>query len=317
MAMIEKTIQPVPDSTSGADLQAIVQVVCDSVQSEHTRRAYSRALREFMAWYQQEGDPVLSKSTVQRYLATRRAQGMGAGAYNQARSAIVRLVREAVDNQAMPEQVAAGIERIEGLKMRGVRLGNWLTKEQAGKLVNTPDIKTLKGIRDRAILAVLAGTGIRRTELCSLTFDQLSQREGRWVIVDLVGKGGKMRSVPVPSWAKACVDAWALAAGISSGLVFRRINKGDRIAGESLTPQAVYYLVENYSRQAFGEDGIIQPHDLRRTFAQLARKGGSPIEQISLTLGHSSTQVTERYLGTQLDLTDAACDRLGIRINGE
>lgn len=298
-------------------INAIVQVVCDGVQSAHTRRAYSRALREFIAWwYEQPGVRVLNKSTVQRYLSARRAEGMGAGAYNQARSAIMRLVREAVDNQVLPEQIAAGIERIEGIKRQGVRLGNWLLREQAEMLIKTLDISTLKGLRDRAILAVLIGTGIRRTELCSLTFAHLAQREGRWVIVDMLGKGDKMRSVPVPSWVKACVDAWAQAAGISSGFVFRRINKGDNLAGESLTPQAVYYLVEQYSLEAFGEDGIIQPHDLRRTFAQLARKGGAPIEQISLALGHSSIQTTERYLGAQLDLSDAACDRLGVHING-
>lgn len=269
-----------------------------------------------MAWYQQQGAPVLSKSTVQRYLAARRAEGMGAGAYNQARSAIVRLVREAADNQAMPEQVAASIERIEGIKQKGERLGNWLSKEQAEQLIKTPDISTLKGLRDRAILAVLIGTGIRRTELCSLMFAHIAQREGRWVIVDLVGKGSKMRSVPVPSWVKACVDAWAQSAGINTCFIFRRINKGDDIAGDSITPQAIYYLVEAYSREAFGEDGVIQPHDLRRTFAQLARKGAAPIEQISLALGHSSIQTTERYLGAQLDLSDAACDRIGVHING-
>lgn len=309
-------IQTVSEQLSSEQIEAIIEVVCNSVQSEHTRRAYSRALREFMAWYQQQGAPVLSKSTVQRYLAARRAEGMGAGAYNQARSAIVRLVREAADNQAMPEQVAASIERIEGIKQKGERLGNWLSKEQAEQLIKTPDISTLKGLRDRAILAVLIGTGIRRTELCSLMFAHIAQREGRWVIVDLVGKGSKMRSVPVPSWVKACVDAWAQAAGISSGFIFRRINKGDDIAGDSITPQAIYYLVEAYSREAFGEDGVIQPHDLRRTFAQLARKGAAPIEQISLALGHSSIQTTERYLGAQLDLSDAACDRIGVHING-
>lgn len=315
--MSDKTaIQTIPMSLSAAQLDVIIQVVCDAVQSEHTQRAYTRALREFVAWYQQQGEPGLSKYTVQRYLAARRSQGMGVGAYNQSRSAIMRLVREAVDNQAMDEQTAQGIERIESLKRTGVRLGNWLTREQAEQLIKAPDTTTLKGLRDRAILAVLIGTGIRRTELCSLTFAHLAQREGRWVIVDMIGKGSKVRSVPVPSWAKACLDAWAQAAGISSGLIFRRINRGDNIAGESITEQAVYYLCEQYSREVFGEDGVIQPHDLRRTFAQLARKGGAAIEQISLSLGHSSTLTTERYLGTQLDLSDAACDKLGLHING-
>jgi len=59
----------------------------------------------------------------------------------------------------------------------------------------------------------------------------------------------------------------------------------------------------------------IAPHDLRRTFAKLAHKGGSPIDQIQLSLGHDSIQTTEKYLGVEQDLTDAPCDHLSLRIS--
>ena len=304
------------EGMSVAQMDAIITTICNSVQSEHTQRAYARALHGFLAWYQDRGYPGLSKAVVQAYLSERRAEGMGIGAYNQARSAIMRLVREAVDNLALSNEVASGIERISSLKFEGDRMGNWLTLEQAELLIKTPDITTLKGMRDRAILAVLIGTGIRRTELASLKFEHIAQRDGRWVIVDLIGKGSKVRSVPMPSWCKGAIDAWATAAGISSGLVFRHINRGDKLASDSISAQAVYYLCEQYSREAFGDQGVIQPHDLRRTFAQLSRKGGAQLEQIQLALGHSSIQTTERYLGTKLDLEDAACDRLGVHVNG-
>jgi site-specific recombinase XerD len=317
MSMSNQTaIQTASDGIGSEQLEVIISTVCNAVQSQHTRRAYARALRDFMAWYQEQHQPSLSKAVVQSYLAERRAEGMGVGSYNQARSAIMRLVREAVDNQALSSEIATGIEHISSLKRNGVRMGNWLSKEQAELLIKIPDVSTLKGLRDRAILALLIGTGIRRTELTSLTFEHLAQREGRWVIVDMLGKGDKIRSVPMPSWCKGTIDAWAQSAGISSGLIFRAINKGDRIAGDSITAQAIYYLCEQYSREAFGEDGIIQPHDLRRTFAHLSRSGGAQIEQISLALGHASITTTERYLGTKLDLVDAACDRLNLHING-
>ena len=58
----------------------------------------------------------------------------------------------------------------------------------------------------------------------------------------------------------------------------------------------------------------VRPHDLRRTFAKLAHKGGAPIDQIQLSLGHSSIQTTERYLGVDQDLTTAPCDVLGLRL---
>jgi integrase len=123
-----------------------------------------------------------------------------------------------------------------------------------------------------------------------------------------------VRSVPMPSWAKATFDAWVQSAGINSGRVFRPVHKGGFIDGDSVTPQAVHDAVKTYLAQM----GInAAPHDLRRTFAKLARKGGSSLEQIQLSLGHASIVTTERYLGIAQDLTDAPCDRLGLNISGD
>ena len=74
-------------------------------------------------------------------------------------------------------------------------MGNWLSALQAQTLLNAPDITTLKGLRDRAILAVLLGCGLRRSEAANLTFTHLQQRDGRWCIVDLVGKHGRVPKV--------------------------------------------------------------------------------------------------------------------------
>lgn len=80
-----------------------------------------------------------------------------------------------------------------------------------------------------------------------------------------------------------------------------------------MTEQGIYNLVTQYSAAPAGV-GKIAPHDLRRTFAKLAHKGGPGLDQIQLSLGHSSIQTTERYLGTEQDLTDAPCDHLGLRL---
>jgi len=83
--------------------------------------------------------------------------------------------------------------------------------------------------------------------------------------------------------------------------------------GESITPQAIRDIVVSYAEKQKNEG--IAPHDLRRTFAKLAHRGGSPIDQIQLSLGHDSIQTTEKYLGVEQDLTDAPCDHLGLRIS--
>jgi integrase len=137
--------------------------------------------------------------------------------------------------------------------------------------------------------------------------EHIQQRDGRWCVVDLVGKKGHVRTVPMPSWTKAAIDSWATAAGIISGPVFRGVNKGDAVTGERLSTQGILRAVTRYAE-------AIAPHDLRRTFAKLAFKGGAKLDQIQLSLGHASIQTTERYLGVQQDLTDAPCDYLHLKV---
>jgi len=290
----------------------VVDMVLDSL-SPGSRRVYRKALADFFTWHEGEGRPALSKRVVQSYKRHLEERDLAASTINRALCAIRKLAREAADNRLLDPTLAQGIGRVQGVRSEGVRTGNWLTQKQAQALLDAPNPLTLKGKRDVAILAVLIGTGLRRREAADLTLEHVQQREGRWVIVDIVGKRGKVRTVPMPSWAKAAVDFWTQAAGISEGHVFRAMAKGDRLDGETMTPQAIRDVVNEYA-QTLGLDGIA-PHDLRRTFAKLAHKGGSGLDQIQLSLGHASIKTTERYLGIEQDLTDAPCDRLGLRLN--
>ena len=95
---------------------------------------------------------------------------------------------EASDAGLLSPELAASIRRVKGVKKLGVRLGNWLTADEARRFWQTPDPATLKGKRDRAILAVLLGCGLRRRELADLDFTHLQQREEHWAIVDLLAK---------------------------------------------------------------------------------------------------------------------------------
>lgn len=292
-------------------LEQLKQLVTDSLTSLNSRVAYDKALTDFLAWYQSTGQRGLIKATVAEYKTYLQGLGYAPSTINQRLSAIRKLAIEAADNGLMDAQLANGVARVKGVKSSGVRTGNWLTKDQAQRLLDVPDITTLKGLRDRAILAVMLGAGLRRSEVATLTFEHIQQREGRWVIVDLIGKGKRVRTVPIPSWAKQAIDEWTQTAGISEGRIFRAVNKGDRLAGESLTSQAVQDVVKAYAKQCGFE---LAAHDLRRTFAKLARKGGADLMQIQLTLGHASVKTTERYLGENQDLTSAPCDVLGLKL---
>jgi site-specific recombinase XerD len=291
---------------------AAVGMVLDGLPSEHSRRAYRRALTDFFRWHRGVGRPQLNKAVVQRYAAELREAGMAASSVNQRLSAIRKLASEAADNGALDPQVANGIRAVKGARREGRRTGNWLTRDEAQQWLNAPDTHTRKGKRDRALLAVLIGCGLRRAEAAALSFDHIQQRDGRWVLVDLIGKRDKVRSVPMPGWAKVAIDSWSNTSGVREGLVFRAVNKGDRVVGNGITAQAIYNAIVGYAVEL--EKKGVAPHDLRRTFAKLAHKGGAPIDQIQLSLGHESIQTTEEYLGVEQDLTDAPCDHLGLRL---
>lgn len=299
-------VVPQAGAVDSAFLLGVKALVLDSVSSPKTKLLYGAALDRFLSWFQGQGEP-LSKALVQRYRAELEGKGLAPSTINVQLAAIRKLVTEASDNGLLSSDVAGAVSRVKGIKRLGVKLGNWLNEGQANELLNKPPADTLKGKRDRAMLAIMLGAGLRRSEVAGLTVGHLQQREGRWVIVDMVGKGGRVRSVPIASWIKAAIDRWTTAASITDGFVFRPVNKGDHLCGESMTDQAVYNTLATYS------GGELAPHDMRRTFAQLARKEDCPIEQIQQTLGHASIQTTERYLGTKQDLQNSPSDRLKLK----
>ena len=295
-----------------AALERLKALVLDTLTSPESKRAYRQALDHFFRYCEAGPVEAFTKATMNSYRASMEARGLAPSTINQRLCAVRKLAVEAADNGLMSPELAAAISRVKGVKQSGVRIGQWLTREQAESLLAAPDPTSMKGKRDRALLAVLIGCGLRRKETTALTIEHLQLRDARWVIVDLVGKGQRVRTVPMPSWAKRAVDIWIAAAQITDGLVFRSINKGGRISGESMTARSVFEVV-----QACGaEIGMshLAPHDLRRTFAKLAHKGRAALEQIQLSLGHASIVTTERYLGVRQDLTDAPCDHLGITV---
>jgi hypothetical protein len=133
------------------------------------------------------------------------------------------LMQQIMEEEANTESSGAGVKR--GYHRRAP-----LPRET----VSAPNTATLGGKRGRAVLAVLIGCGLRRSEVCALTIEHIQQRKGRCVICDLVGKRGHIRTAQMPAWVKAAIDGWTAAAGIQSGAVFRRVNRGGHVWGEKI-----------------------------------------------------------------------------------
>src|SRR6202165_1354618 len=190
------------------------------------------ALDEFIGWFKLAPRPGFTKATVSAWRVSLEARCLGSSSIIIRMSAIRKLAVEAADNGLLAPELAAGICRVKSVKSQGIRIGNWLSLRQAQALLSAPDTATIKGLRDRAILAVLLGCGLRRSEVSALTFAHVQQRDGRWCIVDLVGKHGRVRTAPMPNWVKVAIDAWTSAAAVATGHVFRPVNRADHVGGE-------------------------------------------------------------------------------------
>lgn len=183
----------------------------------------------------------LNRIVVVRYRIHLEASGLAAATINQRLAAIRRLAHEAADCGLLSSDLAAGIQRVKGARQLGHRSGNWLSLEQSSRLVSCASGDGVRGRRDCAMLAILVGCGLRRAELANLPVEKIQIRQGHWVIVDLVGKGGHVRTIPIPHWAKDKLDHWTTAAKISTGRVFRAIRKNGAVWGDGIGENVVWH----------------------------------------------------------------------------
>src|ERR1700746_2743361 len=249
------------------DLDQAKSAVLNSLTSADTQRGYRHAIEEFVEWYCSEPRLSFSRTVVLRYRIHLESRNLAPGTINLRLGAVRRLAYEAADCGLLSPDLAAGIRRVKSVKKIGVRLGNWLTAEQSQRLWQVPDGERLKEKRDRALLAVLLACGLRRHEAVELNFGHIQRREEHWAIVDMKGKAGHTRTIPMPGWVKNVVDQWIQAANITAGKLFRRVHKMGKTWGERLTEKAVWHVVREYAAKA-GIDKLTPPH-LPRTCARL------------------------------------------------
>ena len=292
------------------DLEHAKTAVLNSLSSPDAQRGYRHAIDEFVDWYCSEPRLAFNRTVVLRYRCHLESRQLAPGTVNLRLGAVRRLAYEAADCGLLSADLAAGIRRVKGVKKLGVRLGNWLTAEQGQALWQAPDRRRLKGKRDRALLALMLACGLRRHEVVALTLDHFQQREEHWAIVDLVGKGGHVRTVPVPDWVRNELNDWLAAAAIDRGRLFRRVSKAGTTWGEGMTEKAVWHIVKEAASVVSVAN--LATHDLRRTCAWLCHAAGGELEQIQFLLGHVSVQTTERYLGCKQRIRAAVNDHIGI-----
>src|SRR5258707_11686378 len=199
-----------------ADLEQSKNAVLNSLAAASSQESYGHAIDEFIGWYCSEPRLAFNRTVFLRNRFFLEQKKLAPSTINVRLAAVRRLAYEASGAGLLSPELAAGIHRVKGAKRLGVRIGNWLTIEQARALLQQSPADALRAKPDRAILAVLIGRRLRRAERVALRAEDLQIREEHRVIADLIGKGKHIRTAPVP---KRAVDAWTVAAGINAGTI--------------------------------------------------------------------------------------------------
>lgn len=193
--------------------------------------------------------------------------------------------------------------------------GRRLTLESLQNLVASIPTDNLKGIRDRAIIALAAGAGLRVSEISRVTlkdvFDTVDEQGQRGIHVRK-GKHNKTRVVVINGWNSWVIQACQVYAEIIDAQpgdrLFRGVKrlKGGKYAsqGTSLSVRQVQVAISSYPASYNGQMVTINPHDLRRTYAKICVRSGMTLEALRENMGHSSVIITENYVGHDVDWSD-------------
>ena len=293
-------------------LDVVRALVLNGLDSDHSKRSYGRSIDRFLEWWLARPEPraPLSRALVLEYRDNRRRR-VAPASVNVELSAVRRLATEAADAGLLSHEFAHQVNSVRGIKARGTRLGNWMNLDELRDYV-PPAAASLIEKRDRAVLATLSGCALRRTELASLKCSHIQLRDERWVFLDIRGKGGRVRTVPIPEWVYGTISDWRQAARIdqpNEGPLFRRMTPMGDLTVKGISDKTVWLITH---RRSVLMDSKIAPHDLRRTCAKLCRENGGRLEDISSLLGHAQIATTQRYLGSENAIRHAANDLFAV-----
>lgn len=280
--------------------------------SPHTLRAYGGDLEDFARFVDElRGRPAavadLDLRTVRAWLAVRH-RTLGSTSIARKLSAM-RSFGEWLRRSGLR---ADNDVQLVGSPKRRSKLPIALPPGDVGRMIDEPQQEGPSGVRDRALLEVIYGAGLRVSEACGLDLDHLEREGGQLRVRVVGGKGGKDRIVPLGAPAQAAVDAWlavrsALMQPKSPAKALWIGDRGGRI-GVRMVRELVYRRCD-----ATGARARIAPHGLRHSFATHLLESGCDLRTIQSMLGHASLSTTQKYthltFGTMLDVYERAHPR--------
>nr|WP_172693402.1 tyrosine-type recombinase/integrase [Pseudomonas fluorescens]AWH58504.1 Putative site-specific recombinase, phage integrase family [Pseudomonas fluorescens] len=268
-----------------------------NIDNPRTRRAYQNDLEDFCAFVGLTGADEFRAVTRAHVLAWRaqlESRGLAGATIRRKLAALASLFDHLLENNAV-----AGGNPVHGVKRPKIETNEGKTPalgdDQAKLLLEAPDTETVKGVRDRAILAVLLYHGLRREEAARLTMGDLLERRGIKHL-RVHGKGKKIRFLPLHPVAAERIYAyleWDSARDTSSGPLFRSIR--GKTTGAGVTANGLYTVVAYWARVAGIEVNGLGVHGLRATAATNALEHDADIAKVQMWLGHANISTTRLY----------------------
>jgi len=211
---------------------------------------------------------------------------------NKLLSALRRVLKEALRLELIDAVDFSRAIDIQNVKASKQLRGRILTQEEIAALMQVCfDDPTPAGYRDAALIAILRGCGVRRSELVNLNLSDLDLNTGAVFVRH--GKGGKDRTVYLPDSGLAVVSDWLSLRGNEDEPLLCQINKSGRIVRQRLTSQAVLFILLKRGQQIGVEN--FSAHDFRRTFISELLDNGEDISTVQRLAGHANTNQTARY----------------------
>lgn len=258
--------------------------------SDNTLSSYRTDLQHYSLWLHKKGQIALlsaSRSDVLDYLAFRLHRGLKASSTSRSLSCLRRFYRYLVREKLIQVDPTLNIENPKLPKL----LPGSLSEHEVERLLEAPDIDDPIGLRDRTMLEVMYGSGLRVSELVGLRFEQLNLEQG---VIRVMGKGSKERMVPVGELTLEWLEKY-----LKQGRQFL-LTRGDcgvlfpSSRGQEMTRQTFWYRVKKYAVET-GIKSKLSPHTLRHAFATHLLNNGADLRVVQLLLGHSNLSTTQIY----------------------
>ncbi|GAA3572357.1 site-specific tyrosine recombinase XerD [Marinobacter xestospongiae] len=283
-------------ATTGADNSQLIERFCDAIWleeglGEQTRSAYRSDLLRLAAWLDQRPVAVplaaASRTDLLGWMSQALAQGRKSSTAARRLSCLRRFYRYLLREQIISEDPTLRIDS----PRQPQRLPDALSEEEVEALLSEPDVEIPLELRDRAMLEILYGCGLRVTELVTLRVDQVNLRQG---VVRVTGKGGKDRLVPL---GEEAVD-WLLSYLNQGRDVLLKGQASDDLfpgnRARAMTRQTFWHRVKRYAARA-GIHKPLSPHTLRHAFATHLLNHGADLRVVQMLLGHADLSTTQIY----------------------